>query len=285
MSRRIINIGGSFLDLDPDALAFITNWEANTSVTMQQQQRDAVIELYAGLKGQNTVNGTDFWTDAVSREAVIYPLVPLTDTTANALSYELDMVSNGVFKGTYNGFVAGDFTQNGVIGGTGKYFDMGKPSNLYGTTTNSFGFYTTSNLAQNSNAIGESGASNINGNTLNCRNGVNQFTYRLNNDTRVTISNSNSQGLFYVYNINTTKRAIINNTVLNSTTQSNLGQNNLNKYSHCANDDGTPNLFTTRRLCMYYDGVVIPDNDNAREDWYELWQRFQTNVIDGGRQV
>jgi hypothetical protein len=280
MSRRIINIGGSFLSLDPDALAFITNWEANTGVTMQQRQRDAVIELYAGLKGQNTVNSTDFWTIATTNNAKIFPLVPLTDTAANALSYELEMVSNGVLKGSYVGFSSGDFTQFGVIGGTGKYFNpFVNIPNDFDITNFLIGTYCRTNSGDSTLDWGQ------NGRYYSFRRlATNVLRFRMSNTGDINQTNNDSSGLISEQAIGTTKRSMRNTAFLGSNAQANDPAAASGLLFHAYNLD-SPSSFSTRQLCTYYVGMNGFSLQSILNDWYELWQRYQTNVIDGGRQV
>jgi len=288
MSRRIINIGGSFLDLDPDALAFITNWETNTGVTMQQRQRDAVFELYAGLKGQNTVNGTDFWTDAVSRGAVLFPLVPLTNTTANALAYELDVFSNGVFKGSFINFLPADFSINGVTGAsntTNRHFNIGKKPNQYLQNDVMVFVYNNDNATFTRNDYGASDATDANSTRGRLKTGTNPDTiYTINQASAVNYTNNNVIGTNVFQRINnTTIQYIKNNNILDTTTSNSTGRANFNMVYHAYNRAGSLVTPSGRRFCGYGFGLASLKTQEEIDDFDQLIQRFNDNIIPAGR--
>ena len=154
-SIYLASVGGSIpFVFDSDALQFINEWETNTTVTMPTTQRLAVNDFYRGLKGEGTPNGSNLWSLATSVNARIFPLIPLTDSTANGLAYSLDAVSNGVIKGTYTNFISADFTQNGVIASTTKFFNSGVAPNVYNINSMALSVYSRTNLAANANFTG-----------------------------------------------------------------------------------------------------------------------------------
>jgi len=282
--RRILNIGGSFLSTDPDALIFISNWELNTGVTMLERQRNAVIELYKGLKGLNTTNGTDFWTECINNGAYIFPQVPLTDTTANALAYEVELVSNGVLKGEFIGFNPGDITINGVLGGTGKYFRPSSALNIYDdydVTNFNLGFYSRTNNISTTMDWSQNGQ-----NYCFTRISSTEMRWRLarTSDNRYFTMDS-SQGLITNQNLVDVRSASKNGEFIGT---------NANLYDpvssgtfvfHAYNNGSESfSLWSPRQLCLYYVGINALDQTRL-DDWYELWQRFQTNIILGGRQI
>jgi hypothetical protein len=283
MSRRVTYYNSSYASFqyDVDALEFITNWELSTSAIMPLTQRLAVNDLYRGLKGEGTPTGTDFWTPLVSRGAVLFPLIPLDNSTANADAYKLDAISKGVHQGDYVNFASGDFTPEGVIGGSAKYFNINIPTNTYGTNNNSFGVYSRTDINASLIDLGESL------NTINIRVGE-RFRFRINNSTEVLANNTNSQGLAFVGHIGGRKRAFRNTTILTGVnSQANSGQSEFSKYAHARNIDGTADVFSTRQLCCYFDGVIgMTDlTPNELTDFYTIIQRLQSNVIAGGRQI
>ena len=287
MSRRIINIGGSFLSTDPDALEFITNWELNTGVTMLERQRNAVFELYKGLKGLNTTNGTDFWTSSVSRGAVIWPYVPLTNTTANALAYELDVVSNGNYKGTFVGWSAANFTQFGVGRATTheNTFRTGKSPQSYPRNDVVVSVYSRTN---NNNSGFEAGA---------VESGFSQVRYRLrggantnpgvwlNSTTAASIDPiDRSDGVCTAQRINGTTVQYIRQNVVHTTASNNSGnQTSTQLFFYDINGISAQN--SLRQLCMLSYGLAAFTTQEMIDDWFEIWQVFNTNIIPGGRQI
>jgi hypothetical protein len=283
INRRVLFGKQDEVVYDLDALVFISNWETNTEIEMQKKQRLAVNELYKNLKGLNTINKTDFWTEATTNGARIFPLVPLSNATANAKAYELDMVSNGVLKGTYNGFVAGDFTSQGVIGGTGKYFTTGvQIHSSFNAANVSMGIYSRSNISSVTIDMSQNGA-------------IYAYTFIAGNELRSRFMDVNdlrqfgvvdSLGLIQVQN-NATTRGNTKNNIINPTTRvgavntTDTGEVTFHAYNNGA---GTINQFSLRQLCLYHVGMNS-FNQTRLDDWYQLWQRFQTNVVNGGRQV
>jgi len=193
MSRRVTYFNSSFASFDPDALEFITNWEANTSAVMQETQRLAVIDWYRGMKGEGTPNGSNLLTIAKTNGARIFILIPIDDITSNASAYELDAVSNGVIKGSYNNFTSGDFTALGVVGGPTKSFDSGVASNSYSADNFGYAFYSRTNSRANTHADAGSGSDGF----VQTRTASNTFNGRVNNSVDIgLISNMDSRGLF-----------------------------------------------------------------------------------------
>lgn len=125
---------------DPDALAFISAHNTETGLTMGATQQAAINGLVERLKGTGTTNGSDLWSDLVADGAGVWPLCPVDDSTANADAYKINLIDPTDF-GTYSGFVGGDFTANGVIGGTGKTFRTGLLSSDFGQDDISLHFY------------------------------------------------------------------------------------------------------------------------------------------------
>jgi len=273
--------------LDPDALEFIANWEASTSVTMQQTQRLAVIDAYRGLKGQGTPNGTDFLTDAKYRGAVIYISIPIDDSNGSANAFKLDMVSNGNFTGAYNGMASGDFTAEGTRGGTAKFFNFMVSPSLYDLDDVSGWTYVNS---YNGSSIGWAMGSNSLGNNnrfvLGHGLSVNILRGQLNNDNNNFLDFSTvPEGLIGVQRVNANLREIIKDSlVVNSDTQVSTNATLNNVYGHMRNNNGSGADPTIDRICFFAFGLK---SFSATElvDWYTWIQRLQSNVITGGRQI
>jgi hypothetical protein len=276
--------GGIIYDID--ALEFIENWEINTNTTMLLRQRLAVNDWYRGIKGEGTPNGSNLWTLATSTNARIFPLIPLTDSTANALAYSLDAVSNGVIKGTYTNFVSGDFTQNGVIGGATKFFNSGVAPNFYNINSMALSVYSRTNLAANANfdfAASDAGTSNAY--ILNSMNAANQFNFVISNNVPLTPPIiSDSRGFNLIQNNNTSKSAVKDGVTLSTVVQPLSGQTIRNLYFHSWNNNGTTSNSSVRQLCFYEAGMPFL-SVNELIDFYTVVQRLQSNVIAGGRQI
>lgn len=265
---------------DADALVFIGNHEANTGASMGSVQKTAINNFYKRLKGIGTPHNSNLHAMAVTNGARIYPLCPINDSTANALAYELDMVSNGVNKGVYNNFVSGDFTPQGAIGGTTKFFNSGINATNYSLTNVSYGCYIRSNISSNIQAdFGNDGRV-----SLYSRNVSNLIVTRVNDVTNSATGNSDSRGLFIISKNGTTKYYSKNASKL--TLSSVLPVSNANSiYFHglYASPSTVANP-SSRQLAMYI--VGLDDlTVNQTQDLYEAVQNYQTEVITGGRQV
>jgi hypothetical protein len=287
MSRKFIftSYNSGFV-YDLDALQFIANWELSTSATMPLTQRMAVNDLYRGLKGEGTTFGTNFLTSAKSRGAVLYPLVPLDDSTANANAYRLDAISNGVIQGTYNGFVAGDFTQNGVIGGVGKFFNSTvAPSNFLAGDV-SASIYSRSNIAQAGYVLGSRNGS-VSQTLLNPRRITNpQLLYNVNdNSTGGSTMGGGSDGFYNIQRLSNVLGVFKNAVnVVGTGGALNVTLSTNNYYAHASNNNGVTELESTRQLCFYSFGL-IGFSANQLADFYTVIQRLQSNIITGGRQI
>jgi hypothetical protein len=270
------------LVLDGDALEFISNWELAFNDTMGSDRILHVNEFYLMLKGIGTTNGTDFFTGAKEDGARLFPLIPQEDGTANANIYKLDAISGGNINGEYFNFNSGDFTSNGVLGSSGKYFVTGLK--LLDFNECFYGIYSRTNLANNlMREIGVEGHSRI-----NSRNGSNLLAYQIKNNSTITVSNSDSRGLIYVGNYGTngeTKSAIRNQSILGTTTQSLISTNNSDIITHAC-EDGNGNVlsnsYSTRQLCLYFYGIKNLTTQNEIDDFYEVIQTLQINL---GRQI
>jgi hypothetical protein len=270
--------------LDADAAQFILNWEASTGVSMPTTQRLAVNDLYRGLKGEGTPFGSNLWSIAVSNQAQIFPLIPLNDTSANALSYSLEAVSKGVFIGNYVNMISSDFTELGVIGGTGKVFDTLKSQNFYSISNVSIGAYCRTNAAINNSIIFGAGTTgSVDAIFVNPRNASGQLTYSINDSSFSAPLNSSSNGFIFVQRNGLLRESYRNNILIHSISISTTIQSNRNMYFHGRND-GTINSPTTRELSFYVYGMPYLSSDE-RYDFYHIIQRLQSNVITGGRQI
>lgn len=264
---------------DVDALAFITAHETNTGVSMGSIQKNAINNFYKRLKGIGTPNGSNLHAMAVTNGARIFPLCPIDNSTANALAYELDMVSNGVQKGVYHNFVSGDFTPQGVIGGTGKWFDTLINATTYSLSDVSYGYYSRTNLSNATVDFGNSSRT-----TLYGKNGVNAIV-RINDTTTSSVANANSLGLQLISRNGTTKYFTKNATKYSVATGVAVVSSSIKIFFHANNNGSNVSANeSSRQLSMYINGL---DDLTANEttDLYDVIQNYQTEVITGGRQV
>lgn len=270
---------------DVDALEFIENWETNTNTTMLLRQRLAVNDWYRGMKGEGTPNGSNLWALAILTNARIFPLIPLTDSTANALAYSLDAVSGGVIKGNYINMTAGSFTAQGVIGGSNRYFNSEVSPSFYNINSSSYGIYSRTNISGSLFDLGASDGSTVNAYLLNSRNPSDLLNFVIaNNVSQSPPPNNDSRGLHLMQNNNTNKQGVKNGIILNTVVQNLTGQTVRNLYFHAWNSNGSIAFPSTRQLCYYQAGLPnLTTDENI--DLYTVVQRLQSNVIAGGRQI
>jgi hypothetical protein len=289
MSRRVTYYNSSYASFqyDVDALEFITNWETNTTVVMQETQRLAVDELYKGLKGLNTVNGTDFLTDAKTRGAIILPMVPLNNSSANALAYELDAVSNGVYKTTFVGWTSGQITADGVLSTVnGRRIESGKNPSNYNRDSVLVGGYARNNVTHNGYDYGcrDSAGATVWGRV---RTGSNTEFTAINSATNGdSIESLDSRGLRVHQRISSSLIQLIRNSTISATSSLAVITPSVRElYFYGALGSSSVLNFINRQYCLFYFGLKHLATQEEIDDWYELWQRFQTNIITGGRQV
>jgi hypothetical protein len=286
MSRRVTYYNSSYASFqyDVDALEFISNWETNTEVTMETTQRLAVDELYKGLKGLNTVNGTDFLTDAKSRGAIILPLVPLDNSNANALAYELDMVSNGVYKSNLVGYVSDDITPLGLQGASTKRVNTGKTAADYSSSDVMIGVYnrTSGNINLDDYGVSDGNVSSSLALRGRIYNGLTIYRQIVNNTVYTTTTEGT--GLITHQRISSSQvQPIENNIIIQTSNAAFQGIPTQTVWFNRRN--GSSALGTNRQYCLFYYGLKHLATQEEVDDWYELWQRFQTNIITGGRAV
>lgn len=265
-----------------EGLAFISAHEAATGTTMGTVQKQAICGFVSRLMGNGTTYGSDIWTTAVSRGAVLYPLCPIDDSTANANAYSIDLFSQSAL-GTFNNFIAGDITPNGVIGGSTKYFDSGVAPSAFNRDNVLSGAYCR-NTPTILTANGSANTGGINRHL---------FLFRSTNDCIGAI-NTNSSTIYATSTIgllgfgrltSATEYANKNGALLTGSSTTAATQTANNVYFHGQNIGGVPsNTGGDAQLAMYYVGMQnLTVNELA--DFYEAVQWYQTNVITGGRNV
>jgi len=276
---------------DPDALAFISAHEAATSLSMGEIQKNAINNFYKRLKGVGTPNSSNIYAIAVSTGARIFPLCPTSNSVASANAYKLDMISNGLISGTYNNFVSGDFTPNGVIGGATKYFNCGISPSAYSQNDFSYGYYNRTNTKQLSFECGTNNSVlPLNYNSIAIRYLTGSVTFwRVNESSNSsgipTVSAANSLGLITCSRSDSSNEYLYKGTTQLSTrvlASSTPTANNM--YFHGINNGGSLVQESARQLCGYFIGLPHL-TANQLADMNLAVNLFNTEVITGGRQV
>lgn len=263
---------------DSDAVAFVTAHETATGVQMENTQREAVCTLVGMLKGTGTTNGSDLWTLLTTRGSYLHILCPSSNSVASANGYSIELLSASSV-GTFNNFIAGDFTPSGLSGGTTKYFDLGVAPSAWALNDAGLAFYVLS-LASASSLIG---ASDSNQHVL--RIGVSPATIaaRVNNTAYGTIPTVSGIGLYHVERVSSTQQQkYFNGSFINTEARSSTTQPTVNAYSMAFNNAGSP--------ASEFNGLSggwafnLPQmTDNEAQDFYDSLSTYQSNVITGGR--
>lgn len=258
-----------------EGLAFISAHEAATGLTMGDVQKTAICGFVSRLMGNDTTYGSDIWTKAVSSNALIYPLCPIDDSTANANAYNIELVSQTAL-GNFINFVPADITPNGVQGGNGKYFNTTVNHSLYPQNDNSIGGYINISNTTSQQIAGVS-LPNFTLDTSTV-----SVIWRLNTSAGGTYIDLVRTGMFIAQRNNSTNTDLYKNGVL-------VGSQNLTSstpasrsvFFHRVNGRNT---YFDGRFAMYIYGMPSMTS-NEQADFYEAVQWYQTNVITGGRNV
>lgn len=284
--KLIFKYLGTELDSCPvEALAFISAHQIATGLAMSSIQKLAMCGFVDRLKGNITINGTNFLTSLISRGAVLYPLCPTDDSTASAAGYSIDLIS-ATSKGTYVNMIPSDFTPNGVKGSATKYFDMGASSSDYPLSSNSFGVYCRDSIAESIISIGVRQTSNTGRSFVNTRN-ASDLAFANNNNFNNTFAfaETNGEGLFYSSRSDALGFDFVKNNVATNFVDAASANSAFNFIAHGFNNSGTPSGGSTKELSMYFAGLTGLSTQNQIDDWNECVQWYQTNVITGGRNV
>lgn len=274
------------INSDADATAFIAAHNAISGTTMGAVQQTAVETFFLNLKGFGTTNGSDIWTIAHNDpDSRIFPLVPITDATTSFDVYQLDAVH--LATGTYNNFVLGDLSVNGVTGGGTKYFDAGVSPNDLPQNDVSVHYYSRTNVEGNYRDVGASDASSYSTKQFSItanRSG----NYRIDLNATGTLTNiagaSDTRGTY------SGVRDASNSTILykdgasvGSSSTASVTPTTSNLYFHSHNQGGSLFQSSIRQLSFY---AIMPSLDaNEIADLEEAIVNLQTNVITGGRNV
>lgn len=110
--------------------AYLSEYNTISSGNTGTTQYSAITTFVDMLYGIGTTNNSNLLQRFVDHGTKIFPLLPMGDDTADANVYSLELM-NATQSGTYNNFVSTDFTNLGVVGGSGKYFDSGVRADDY----------------------------------------------------------------------------------------------------------------------------------------------------------
>lgn len=272
---KVINVD----DLSDNTVAaeFIYQHNAETGLTMAATQRSAITTLVKNLDGDGTFNSSQFLPRLIAQGSKLYPYCPVDNSTANANAYKMCLIDPSANL-TFINFVSGDFTPNGVTGGATKQAATGITAQRYLAQKTGFHAYSRSNTTPTgTQVLGNSSGGNLEfwlRDSGQCYTKINSVTY-----TNAAVADS--LGLFSSSIKIGTSTQIYKRGVLVTTGGPVLTPPTANEiYLH----SGGSTNYETRQIAGYCLGFT-PETANEWADWEELWTRYQTNVITGGRQV
>jgi hypothetical protein len=256
------------------AAEFIYAHNTATGLTMASVQRSAITTLVNNLNGSGTANGSQFLARMVAQGSKFYPYCPVDDSTANANAYKMCLIDPSANL-TFINFVSGDFTPQGLIGGVTKKAGTGLSMQTWITFQTGFHVYSRTNSALDLCMIGDSYA-NL---EIWLKSGANSHIRICTNYLTIAVADSlglTSASLNFGEGIKLRKRGALIGTGGNV----NILPSANEIFLHCAGSA----YFDTRQASGFCLGFT-PITANEWADWEELWTRYQTNVITGGRQV
>jgi hypothetical protein len=272
---------GETIDIDVDDLSddtfaaeFIYQHNVATGLTMAAVQRTAITTLSKNLNGDGTFNSSQFLPRMIEQGSKFYPYCPVDNSTANNNAYKMNLIDPSDNL-TFVNFVAGDFTPQGLIGGATKKASTGLSTNRFLTYQIGHHVYCRTNSTADLCIMGDSYASL----QLWLRTPALNSHVAL-NSAGANIAVADSLGLasisqIFGEGIKLRKRGVVIGTLSAGGT---VSSNEI--FLHCAGST----YFDTRQAAGFCLGFT-PLTANEWADWEELWTRYQTNVITGGRQV
>ena len=274
---------------DPDAQAFITAHETATGLTMGLVQKEAINNRYLRYKGiLPNPNGSDLWTlfNAQPVKPRIWIACPVNDSIANSDGFRVEFLTK-TLSGTYNNFVSGDFTPQGVIGGLGKFFSSGVAPISYSINSISHFVYARNAPISNLYLFGanDSAFTNITGLITRITVGSEMGMF-LNDSTFLNTSQTlaSVKGLCGIQRDTNNKSIIKNGLVVATASLAPTSRSSRNIFFHGRNNNGVVQAETSTQLAGYFVGIpILTANQLADFNWIE--QLYQTEIITGGRQV
>jgi len=269
---------------DTDAQAFIT--AAGITGT---PQKNAINQFVTDLKGTAnalTPNGSDIWSGFVAANHPIYPYCPIDDSTCNSTCSSFNLIDPTVMQLTFNNFVAGDFTPGGVTGGSGKYASLALTPSSGQVALDDYGgdAYILSNVIENSVDFGVTDAGFTNALFMAVRFAANAFFCRINDATSTSSTVVyDSRGLYSMERSASNARSFARDHLAFLTDSvSSVARSGSTMALHARNVDGTIDAYSTRTYGGFCPNRVSFSADEF-EDWADAWDRYQLNVITGGR--
>ena len=277
MAKRFTYYGNSF---DADAQAFID--AAGITGATQQSVLNTFVLM---LKGTGTTNSSNLF----SKIYALYPYCPIDGSTANATAYSYNLINPATFQVAWTGFVSGNYTVNGVIGGSGKYGRSGFIPSVSGDIDSlALTAYSRTDTANNSMAIGcriNSTTGNtflqprlVSGNKLSAR--ISSLASNTQSTSTVT-----SLGLLTGNRTDALTVSMYKNGVKvgERTNATNDALCTFEAYVHAYNNGGSASGNDTREYAGFsiHQGFTV----NEMADFFEAWDYYQTNIISGGRNI
>ncbi len=181
---------------------------------------------------------------------------------------------------TVTGFVSGDYTANGLIGGTGKEL---KTANLPGSVNSvSMGFYTRTDLATTAIPIGSANVANSTRDRYIHQSTVGPTTNATLGSATISVVTADTKGFFFSSRTTSTDHRLYRNGVqIGSTAVApGAGPNTSNAWIHAVNQSEVELLPSSQQICFAWLGVGLDATQAA-----SLYARVQTLQIAFARQV
>ncbi len=269
-----------------EAVNLINALETAYGAPIGLQQQNALCGLFRRLKGQLTTNGSNVLDLINDGNARMWLHTPQDDSTATAAGYNIEALT-ATSLGTFNNFVSGDFTPNGVQpDGASKYFDSGLAPASLPSSFNMNGFYSRTNNINAGIDFGTWNATNVQSTYMQTRTTPDRLIYRHHSSLSIIVNSVGTSDGFILL-----ARSPANQTFSefdgvqeNIDALLNTGDSNFSMYFHGNNRNGTAGNFSDRQLCMYFTGLPFI-SITARADFYQAILWYQQNVITGGRDV
>lgn len=267
---------------DVDGAAFISAHESATGLSMGETQKRAICSLVGNLKGVGTTNGSNLWSLLTTKGSYLFPLCPSSDSVASSAGFGIELLS-ATSIGTFNNFVAGDFTPSGIAGGSTKYFDLGIRPIAWSQNNVGHAFYVLSNTGGTSIPLGTNDGA-VKFTILRVGVSPNNMATRINANSYGSFNAVPSLvGLYHFQRPNSTQISdFFNGSFLATSSSPSITAANTNMYAMSRNNNGTPaNNITGTSGGWAFNLPVMTLNEAA--DFYESLSNYQSNVITGGR--
>jgi hypothetical protein len=272
------------INADADANAYINAHNALSGQTMAATQQEVVQGTFQRLKGINSTS-ENLHAFFLANGVRIFGYTPVSDSVVNIDAYGLDMIQLG--QQTFHGYVASDFTVQGLKGGAGKYTKTGMYATSFPLNDLGGDVYCRTAL---SNTIAMSFGSldtatyNANGYSLWPRWG-NAIAKHLNSNRLDGVAIASSKGLLSVQRISATQvSTLLNGGLVSIQNLNSASRPVLEIYGHAANSPSG---------AVYYDpsehAWLCPARPTMTATqmtaYNEVVEYYQTNIITGGRNV